>query len=137
MGGPAGPPHKNGGEESQANQAQIRWARVHETRAKQIKLYKESRAGGIAKQANQSKPSMQVTIKQSKVKQASKQSRSQIAIANHSANEPRSRPTKLFPKQKTTTPLASQSSRDEEDEGTKSFFKIAQSRICCSLDSLS
>ena len=38
------------------------------------------------------------------------------AVANQSANEPRSRPTKLFPKQKTTTPLASQSSREDEDE---------------------
>ena len=101
-----------------------------DAQAKQIKLHKQSRAGILAKQANQSKLSRQVTIKQSKVKQASKQSRSQIAIANHSANEPRSRPTKLCPKQKTTTPLASQSSR--EGGSTKSCFKFAVNWTCTS-----
>ena len=64
---------------SKANQAQIRKARVHAARAKQIEQYKQSRAGTRAKQANQSKQSGQVTIKLSKVKQASKQSRTQIA----------------------------------------------------------
>ena len=44
-----------------------------------------------ASQANQSKPSMQVTIKQSKVKKASKQSRSQIAKQSYS--QPASQPT--------------------------------------------
>ena len=55
---------------------------MHGALAKQIKLHKQSGAGRLAKQANQSKLSRQVTIKQSKVKQASKQT---IKIANFKA----------------------------------------------------
>ena len=117
---------------------------MHAARAKQIEQYKQSRAGTRAKQANQSKPSKQVTIKLSKVKQTSKHSRTQIA--KQSCSQPVSQRTaeqtyQTIHKTKTTTPLASQSSRDddedEEDEDPKSCFKIAQNRLCCSLDSLS
>ena len=78
-----------------------------DARAKQIKLHKQSRAGRLAKQANQSKPSRQVTIKQSKVKQASKQSRSQIAKQSYSqsATQPTAEQTyQTIPKTKRLRP---------------------------------
>ena len=119
---------------SKANQAQIRKARVHAARAKQIEQYKQSRAGTRAKQANQSKQSGQVTIKLSKVKQASKQSRTQIA--KQSCSQPVSQRTaeqtyQTIHKTKTTTPLASQSSHSGRED-PKSCFKIAQNKVCTS-----
>ena len=80
-----------------------------------------------------SKPS-----KSSKLSKISRQQATQAFQAYQASQANRIQTANLlanYPLLQTTTPRASHTGRDEE--GTKSFFKIAESRICCSLDSLS